>query len=125
MSGFAACRALAGPVEAGPVAAGPQGYRRAWLPFASMIMTVSKAMQAADGMAERPASRRRGGGGGGGGGGGDDDLPFTNCPPFLSTPPQARSLANTLNVVRRRLAQLQGERAHTKEDLAHFKVWLG
>lgn len=36
--------------------------------------------------------------------------------------PQARSLANTLNVVRRRLAQLQGERAHTKEDLAHFKV---
>lgn len=37
---------------------------------------------------------------------------------------QARSLANTLNVVRRRLAQLQGERAHTKEDLAHFKKVL-
>lgn len=35
---------------------------------------------------------------------------------------QARSLANTLNVVRRRLAQLQGEKAHTKEDLEHFKV---
>lgn len=32
-----------------------------------------------------------------------------------------RSLANTLNVVRRRLSQLQGE-PHTAEDLAHFKA---
>lgn len=32
-----------------------------------------------------------------------------------------RSLANTLNVLRRRLGQLQGEQ-HTKEDLAHYKV---
>lgn len=32
-----------------------------------------------------------------------------------------RSLVNTLNVLRRRLAQLQGSQ-YTKEDLAHFQA---
>lgn len=37
---------------------------------------------------------------------------------------QARSLANVLVVLRRRLAQLQSNRAHTAEDLVHYKKVL-
>jgi hypothetical protein len=33
-----------------------------------------------------------------------------------------QSLANTLNVVRRRLFQLQAEGIHTREDLQHYKA---
>ena len=40
----------------------------------------------------------------------------TRCPHLV------QSLANTLNVVRRRLYQLQTEGIHTQEDLQHYKA---
>lgn len=43
--------------------------------------------------------------------------------PHVASPLVRRSLVNTLNVVKRKLAALKGQ-PHTAEDLAHFQVGL-